>query len=129
MNEKQEIKTVMKKYTFILLLSFAWTNVCAGDDIFRHENDTPFMETRPNISSDNIGLAYNPFDSNSSDPYYQLLRAAGDRPGPGNGIGVVSISDCPLILFLFAIVYGLYARHRHTKNKILEKKKMNIGIL
>jgi len=123
MKEIQKIKAVVRSYIFIILLSFIWTNLSAGE-IFNpgYSGNMPFTGTGTNTGiSDNTGTVYKPFDAFAYDSYNQRLMAPSDRPGFGDGIGVVSspVNDANAILLFFVIVYVAikcsYIRIKHKK--------------
>jgi len=110
MNEMKRMKFAVRSYIFVILLSLIWTKVSAGEIFNSGSGNMPFSGTGTNTGiSDNTGTVYKPFDAFSSDTYNQRLLAPGDRPGFGEGIGVVtsSVSDTKLLFLFFVIAYAL----------------------
>ena len=117
MNVKQKSKTIMRSYVLIILQLCIGTNLYSGEIFnFGYGYGMPFAETNNDISTypDNTGTVYKPF--NAFDSYNQLLMAPGDRPGFGEGIGVIPVGDNLLFLFFLIIVYGLRSKRRYTRN-------------
>ena len=126
MNEMKRMKFVVSSYIFVIMLSLIWTKLSAGDIFTPGSGNMPFTGTGTNTGiSTNTGTVYKPFDAFSSDTYNQRLMAPGDRPGFGEGIGVVtsSVSDTKLFFLFLVIAYALikcrFIRIKHKNRKIL----------
>ena len=117
---KQTIKTVMRNFILIILLSFIGTKLYAGE-VFTtgYGQGAPFAEANKdnNTHLDHAGTVYKPFDSFASDSYTQLLKAPGDRPGFGEGIGVIPVRDNLFAFALLIVVYGVRSKRSFTRNK------------
>ena len=127
MNVKQKIKMTARRYIIIILFSFLGVNLYAGDDVFSSGSGYGLpstgieRNTDNNTYADNTGvLAYKPFDIYSFSSYNQVLKAPGDRPGVGDGIGVVPVKDDLLFFSLLIIPYILRIRYRLTRMKLKE---------
>ena len=122
MNEMKRMKFAVRSYIFVILLSLIWTKVSAGEIFNSGSGNMPFSGTGTNTGiSDNTGTVYKPFDAFAYDSYNQRLMAPGDRPGFGDGIGVVSSPVCDanaILLFLviaYAVIKCSYTRIKHKK--------------